>query len=98
TPSYTLSLHDALPISSGRPPIASTSASIVQSQLIRPPPSAPRAPPHDRRRGTSRRRWSGLPHGPCRPRSACRRPAAWPPPHGSRSEEHTSELQSRENL
>src|SRR5690606_39876645 len=54
---YTLSLHDALPIS--QPP--------------RPSPAPPRQRAHWRRRGR------------------CRRP-------DRRSEEHTSELQSRENL
>src|SRR5690606_41908057 len=74
---YTLSLHDALPIS--------------------PPQTA------FHRSNTYRRSGSRTP--PRRCRCACR-PAARrdraaaskPPPRSGRSEEHTSELQSRENL
>src|SRR2546427_4595059 len=60
---YTLSLHDALPISA--------------SQAPPPNPAAP-----------GRRRTP--------PRSGTGPPAPWPAP--SRSEEHTSELQSQSNL
>src|SRR3712207_6902729 len=69
---YTLSLHDALPISAQRP-------------RTRRPPPAPR----------SRRR---RPRRPCAPRSrpTARRPSC--PRRSARSEEHTSELQSRQYL
>src|SRR5690606_41671293 len=71
---YTLSLHDALPISAP-PPRA-------QRPLERPAP-APRAPP---------------PRAPdCRDRRAGA-PGRGPRARRPRSEEHTSELQSRENL
>src|SRR2546422_11136674 len=70
---YTLSLHDALPISAARPSVAGAR---------RPPRASGRRRPATRRRrrarGRGRRR---------------RRPAASP-----RSEEHTSELQSRLHL
>src|SRR5690606_40877512 len=79
---YTLSLHDALPIScrarpgsrGGRPRRARPSRCGGGRARGRPPPPSP--PPACR----------------CRPAS-CRRP-----PGRGRSEEHTSELQSRENL
>src|SRR5690606_41847329 len=61
---YTLSLHDALPISYCRPRTSSRSCPI--------PAKRPR-------------------YGNCCPRAAAR-------PTSVRSEEHTSELQSRENL
>src|SRR5690606_41964573 len=87
---YTLSLHDALPICPARssPPRAAA-------------PGAPAAPRGDRIRC---RPGGGRRGGP--PRSARRRAARAPPPRRRRrsprsprrSEEHTSELQSRENL
>src|SRR3712207_9266136 len=66
---YTLSLHDALPISSASP-----------SNAPRTPPAAPSPPTSP----------SALPttSSACCPR----------PPRASRSEEHTSELQSRQYL
>src|SRR5690606_41377373 len=71
---YTLSLHDALPISSRC------------TARRRPPPPAGSCA---RRTTTGPARRSSR-HRPCgAPRGGCRRP---------RSEEHTSELQSRENL
>src|SRR5207253_7017358 len=72
---YTLSLHDALPISARRPrPTFSRSAPSVR----RP-----------RRRRRARRRRPAARHP--RPPGSCRCPAC-------RSEEHTSELQSRGHL
>src|SRR5690606_39710157 len=73
TESYTLSLHDALPIS---PPAG---------RRYPPPRSFARRPAADPSR-------SGLPSA-----GHCRAIAGWSV-HWSRSEEHTSELQSRENL
>src|SRR3712207_9546889 len=66
---YTLSLHDALPISRLRPRALARGVAGVRSEI-----------PHDRRA----RRWRGddAAHG-------CQ---------GGRSEEHTSELQSRQYL
>src|SRR3712207_9119599 len=72
---YTLSLHDALPISGASPASAPSRA---------PPPSTS-APPRPRRRP----RRPGCPGTGRTPRG----PAAPP-----RSEEHTSELQSRQYL
>src|SRR3712207_8841905 len=68
---YTLSLHDALPISG---------AAAARRCRRRPRPPAPPAPG-----GCARRR-----------RCAARAAAVRPPP--ARSEEHTSELQSRQYL
>src|SRR5690606_41634769 len=75
--SYTLSLHDALPI---------------WDDLMRPghQPAGPRAP-----RGSRRAARRGRRHR----RAACAAPRSrWRAPPRGRSEEHTSELQSRENL
>src|SRR5690606_41283897 len=82
---YTLSLHDALPISF--------------------PPRRPGACRPERAQHPARRRWPGLADR-LRPRPSARtgrRLAAGQPGTaaafaGQRSEEHTSELQSRENL
>ena len=64
--------------------MAATSRSVVHSRLMRHAPRSAFA--HlvmvGERQGLARRS-SGLPHGPCRRRSACRRPAAWRPPRGS---------------
>src|SRR5690606_41852277 len=54
--------------------------------------SAPAGPRRHVLRGPGRRRERGGPHGPCRARHEGREPRP------ARSEEHTSELQSRENL
>src|SRR5207302_10337977 len=71
---YTLSLHDALPISAARRP-------------PRPRPTEPRCfKPPSAAAATAARR---SPTAPCR---------TWARPRRQRSEEHTSELQSRENL
>src|SRR5690606_40258584 len=82
----TLSLHDALPICGGgpHPPVRSA-----------PNPCRWRLPLP--RGGLPPRRPAGRPWRPrdCRSRSA---PAPGDPPPRARSEEHTSELQSRENL
>src|SRR5690606_41583895 len=79
---YTLSLHDALPISRRRIGIRRT--------LRRLALGLDRHPRHHRRRAGHLR----IPPG--RPRPAA---ALDPrPPDPARSEEHTSELQSRENL
>src|SRR3712207_7960942 len=78
---YTLSLHDALPISSGTPDPAARS--------WRPPPRC------SRRRSTPARSWSSGCAGwtPTPRAGSCRAPR-----NGARSEEHTSELQSRQYL
>src|SRR5690606_39525693 len=79
TPTYTLSLHDALPISEGetrRPPDTETEAHARQPRQADAGPSAERY---------------------LTPR-ATTPPAAQSPCLPLRSEEHTSELQSRENL
>src|SRR5690606_41877690 len=87
---YTLSLHDALPIYHGHP------------RLLQQRPALPRA--------VLRR--SGNPHpalsrfagegsdlrAPCPWSSPCHAPSPVLAPSPARSEEHTSELQSRENL
>src|SRR5690606_41631185 len=73
---YTLSLHDALPISSwsSTPRPSGAICSRCTTAALRMPGTMPRA-------------WS-----------CCAR-SAWPPRTSQgRSEEHTSELQSRENL
>src|SRR5690606_42142361 len=87
TEPYTLSLHDALPIS----------AMLAESPTVTTSDAPPCA-------AMSSARSSGLAvlgnvTAPT-PRSCTRcRPGAWPSANaGTRSEEHTSELQSRENL
>src|SRR5205085_9902789 len=79
---YTLSLHDALPICSS-PSAEPRSATATSSSTCA------------RSRSCARRAW------PCastpRTRCSCRRRATERPPE-SRSEEHTSELQSQSNL
>src|SRR5690606_41233379 len=83
---YTLSLHDALPIS------------VSQRAALRQLPRADASRAIDRRHTASRRNHQArrrLPAHAADPRRPCcarRRGAA------ARSEEHTSELQSRENL
>src|SRR3712207_8554050 len=67
---YTLSLHDALPISRRR--------AGRRGRPARRPPAPPRRPPAPPRRAP--------------------RPPRGPPPRPRRSEEHTSELQSRQYL
>src|SRR5690606_41517382 len=82
-----LSLHDALPISRSRAAGGCRAA---------PPRSA--APPG---RAAGARRSAAQPAGRARPRPPCgpaRGGAASAGPATARSEEHTSELQSRENL
>src|SRR5690606_41749247 len=85
TETYTLSLHDALPIS------------LARTRRARPPCRAD--PRRSCRRSSGRR---GGRRGRCPP--SCRRRTRTAPPAPpvrrapSRSEEHTSELQSRENL
>src|SRR3712207_8007775 len=69
---YTLSLHDALPISGGRRSRRCSSAASSHASA-----------------GRRSRSWSS-----CCSSTRCRPPAA----RGSRSEEHTSELQSRQYL
>src|SRR3712207_7770557 len=69
---YTLSLHDALPISASVPPSSSPPSRPPARRSSRPPPPSPRARP-----ATSGSTGSTSP---------------------SRSEEHTSELQSRQYL
>src|SRR5690606_41222376 len=91
---YTLSLHDALPISySATPPACpncrfasspSTSSSTAPSPTTRPTRSSP---------PTSST--CSAPSSSTAPTSASPSTAT---PTGARSEEHTSELQSRENL
>src|SRR5690606_41400748 len=77
---YTLSLHDALPISTSTSSTAPPSSRSIRSATAAWP--APASPPCSAARPP--------PGAAPRPRAAsCRRP---------RSEEHTSELQSRENL
>src|SRR5690606_41732544 len=82
TPSYTLSLHDALPIC-GDVPTRDRRARL----LSRCAPAAPKAPRAAPRGGGDNQRCTR------RPARSGRRLA-----RQSRSEEHTSELQSRENL
>src|SRR5690606_41769948 len=88
----TLSLHDALPICA--PPLAGHSRPGVGLRTV----TAAGGPPHaisltDAARRRLRRGW---------PAAACRPAARGAAPPGRsprpRSEEHTSELQSRENL
>src|SRR5690606_41197649 len=81
---YPLSLHDALPIC--RPPAVRPAPPGGRSSAPRP---APRWCPDRRRRGGGRSR---------RRSCAPRRPGSGSAPGSPRSEEHTSELQSRENL
>src|SRR3712207_7080141 len=80
---YTLSLHDALPISS--PP--------SRPRAGGPAGRSPRRGAYRRRRTPPTARWSpGRPPRRRRPRTTRR------PRHAIRSEEHTSELQSRQYL
>src|SRR5690606_42041793 len=88
---YPLSLHDALPISPRRPPAAPARPQLRRAPALPHPPArlVPAQEPHGRRR-----------HGRAVLR-ALRAAAAALARHGRdarRSEEHTSELQSRENL
>src|SRR5690606_42094678 len=83
TQTITLSLHDALPISHR------SGAATARREYV--PVAIPgRSPPH------APAGWGPAPHA--------RAPAPWPrthrrcPARAHRSEEHTSELQSRENL
>src|SRR5690606_41398239 len=71
---YTLSLHDALPISPGRPYHARAAAGAAHLSTAEPGRCA-----SDGRRSAARTGWDHL-------------------GGAARSEEHTSELQSRENL
>src|SRR5690606_40348375 len=75
---YTLSLHDALPISVLMPATAASrpSTELIVEQVTPSPTGSPET-------------WGFTSPGPTR---AAWEPASW------RSEEHTSELQSRENL
>src|SRR5690606_40297644 len=87
---YTLSLHDALPISCAQrslPPCARPWLGRNPLSWVRRPLPPAAAPP---RRASSRRDRRTV-------RAAPRRPA-WSGWTADRSEEHTSELQSRENL
>src|SRR5690606_39493049 len=89
TPIAPLSLHDALPIY--RPLIARLSASVppaVHTTSLGRAPSAAASCS----RASSSARCAALP-GPCREEALPVSPSA-----ATRSEEHTSELQSRENL
>src|SRR5206468_10550576 len=83
TDTYTLSLHDALPIfiNSGGPRFAR------RSRHCRSPPSAPQPRVYSALEGTGRPLSAGL-----------RDPLGLRQPFISRSEEHTSELQSRSDL
>src|SRR5690606_39328437 len=85
TPIYTLSLHDALPIW----PSAARSATSPSAGLLAAATAATRASP-----GSSRAQSS---HAMERQDGSANRISA-PPATWARSEEHTSELQSRENL
>src|SRR3712207_7604438 len=79
---YTLSLHDALPISRAR----ASSRDRTQTVSRRSPAARPRI---------RLRRTGG---GPCPARSRRDGPGARGTPRRPRSEEHTSELQSRQYL
>src|SRR5690606_41292683 len=84
---YTLSLHDALPIFGGRR---------VRLGKVHPPTN-PRWPDRAHRRRSQHRRH--LPRRVAPPQGGgMDGPAHSPAPVAKRSEEHTSELQSRENL
>src|SRR5690606_41449144 len=84
---HTLSLHDALPISR---PTSLRSVSRSRSRTTKAPPSSNGSTPPTTVAA------SATTTSPCSPGSARRtRPAT---PTSTRSEEHTSELQSRENL
>src|SRR3712207_8644708 len=76
---YTLSLHDALPISSGT--------------TFSGPPILPRSSSSTRNRSSAARSRSSNP-----PRATSSSPPSAPSTTSSRSEEHTSELQSRQYL
>src|SRR5690606_40164382 len=84
TPTYPLSLHDALPISAAPPPPRSPAADAARH----PSPVRETSPAYP---GTAR----GSATRPLRPSPCCNRDST---SRGCRSEEHTSELQSRENL
>src|SRR5206468_12556005 len=91
SPRYPLSLHDALPISVATPaPVSDTGR---PEQAAAAPPPAPVDAAGDRR---------ALAAAPPVPPPAASDPRPWiqavtppPPPPPGRSEEHTSELQSR---
>src|SRR5690606_41296641 len=91
TDRYPLSLHDALPILSALP-FGRHAAAGYDPGFGNPPFSIFREPLHECLREPDRPPLSRVPaqHGP--PARHGRRPAS------PRSEEHTSELQSRENL
>src|SRR5690606_42101475 len=85
TVTYTLSLHDALPIFRRlQPVLQDRSSTAVAARRVRHDPLARRILRKDRKGAAQRRPQPG---GDARPLSA-----------PVRSEEHTSELQSRENL
>src|SRR5690606_40855027 len=87
---YTLSLHDALPISRRSPTPASTPPGSTAPTCPRPRSTVPAWPRRTPSCSTTRRRPPGRPGAPTAgERAEC--PVR-------RSEEHTSELQSRENL
>src|SRR5690606_41217514 len=83
-PLYTLSLHDALPILPTWPNFSSPAGSKFAAVMFRFPS-----------RAGLRRRGGGVAAAARGRRAAARRSARAPT---GRSEEHTSELQSRENL
>src|SRR5690606_40622857 len=89
---YTLSLHDALPISRAG---ATTRRGRVATT------TRPARDPRPQRRG-ARAPATVQPHGRAVRRHVDSLPrteeSPWTPPSSTRSEEHTSELQSRENL
>src|SRR5690606_39670684 len=90
---HPLALHDALPILAN--PRLSEKFGLVRLWLPCPPRNHTVSPGP---RGTSRGRPAACRHR--RPRPPRGRPTRrrCVPPHAERSEEHTSELQSRENL
>src|SRR5690606_41460211 len=86
-PTHTLSLHDALPISPS-PPVGDRAQLRRKSRTPCRAPASYRSRCHSRRRNRDGRRCRNAPRSAGSP-IRCR----W-----RRSEEHTSELQSRENL
>src|SRR5206468_5389397 len=92
TETYTLSLHDALPISRGDTPVAPRGGPTV---VVRAAAAVVHGAATPRRPGIPARR-RAAPHRPGgRGRAAGGDGRGGPPP---RSEEHTSELQSRSDL
>src|SRR5207302_10553164 len=90
TRAISTSLHDALPISAKRQLATGRPRRLTAESLSPPPSAAPGVPRHRRVRsvrGTKPARW---------PARHATRPE--PEARALRSEEHTSELQSRENL